>query len=94
MHTTLIAALFAFSSSLIAFTASAQDGPPGGPGATIDWRSEENNIPTIGEELVRRGREMQWIRIERYVEEQAGVPRVRHLPMLCQHCGAAPCEAV
>jgi Fe-S-cluster-containing dehydrogenase component len=55
----------------------------------------ENNIPAIGETLVRQGREMHWIRIERYVEpREDGELVVRHAPMLCQHCGAAPCESV
>jgi molybdopterin-containing oxidoreductase family iron-sulfur binding subunit len=56
--------------------------------------SEENNVPTVGPEMVRRGREMHWIRIERYVEHHNGHVDVRHSPMLCQHCGAAPCENV
>ena len=57
----------------------------------------ENNIPTVGPELVKRGREMSWIRIERFEEKlEAGNPAadVRHIPMLCQHCTDAPCEMV
>jgi molybdopterin-containing oxidoreductase family iron-sulfur binding subunit len=57
--------------------------------------AQENNIPALGEALVGQGREMHWIRIERYVEERGeGDLEVRNLPMLCQHCGAAPCETV
>jgi molybdopterin-containing oxidoreductase family iron-sulfur binding subunit len=56
--------------------------------------AQENNIRPTGPELVVRGREMQWIRIERYIEHQGDEIEVRHLPMLCQHCGAAPCESV
>jgi molybdopterin-containing oxidoreductase family iron-sulfur binding subunit len=56
----------------------------------------ENNIPTVGEELVRRGREMSWIRIERYFEGgEHGEPfESRVLPMMCQQCSNAPCEPV
>lgn len=56
----------------------------------------ENNIPTVGEEEVLRGREMSWMRIERYYEGGTdGEPLdVRFVPMLCQHCGNAPCEPV
>jgi molybdopterin-containing oxidoreductase family iron-sulfur binding subunit len=51
----------------------------------------ENNIPVVGEVGVAQGREMHWLRIDRYyVDEQ----RVVHQPMLCQHCEFAPCEYV
>ncbi len=58
----------------------------------------ENNVPWVGEDQVRMGRDLAWIRIERYYETvdatHAGPVDVRHLPMLCQHCGNAPCEPV
>ena len=55
----------------------------------------ENNIPIVGPELIKRGREMMWIRIERYEERVApGKIDVRFVPMMCQHCGDAPCETV
>ena len=57
----------------------------------------ENNIPTVGESEVLRGREMTWLRIERYWEDRRRArapPAARFVPMLCQHCGNAPCEPV
>ncbi|MBW2413095.1 MAG: 4Fe-4S dicluster domain-containing protein [Deltaproteobacteria bacterium] len=65
-----------------------------GCGACTVACAVENNTPSPGEEAVRKGREMHWLRIERYVEHHGGEIESRSLPMLCQHCGAAPCEAV
>jgi molybdopterin-containing oxidoreductase family iron-sulfur binding subunit len=56
----------------------------------------ENNIPTVGEELTERRREMAWLRLERYwrVDEHDNVQGAVNQPMLCQQCGNAPCEPV
>jgi molybdopterin-containing oxidoreductase family iron-sulfur binding subunit len=54
----------------------------------------ENNIPIVGREQCAAGREMHWIRIDRYLEDDTDNPLVHHQPMLCQHCDNAPCESV
>jgi molybdopterin-containing oxidoreductase family iron-sulfur binding subunit len=54
----------------------------------------ENNIPVVGRDEVRRRREIHWLRIDRYYTERDGGVDVAHQPMLCQHCGNAPCEVV
>jgi anaerobic selenocysteine-containing dehydrogenase/Fe-S-cluster-containing dehydrogenase component len=55
----------------------------------------ENNVATVGEDLVVRGREMAWLRIERYFRpDTAGALSAVTTPMLCQQCGNAPCEPV
>ncbi|TNE92879.1 MAG: 4Fe-4S dicluster domain-containing protein [Deltaproteobacteria bacterium] len=58
----------------------------------------ENNLPVVGKAKVRDGREMGWIRVNRYWgydEAKPGLPvENRFLPMMCQQCAHAPCESV
>jgi MoCo/4Fe-4S cofactor protein with predicted Tat translocation signal len=54
----------------------------------------ENNIPVIGREQVKIGRNMQWLRIDTYFEGDLHAPKAHFQPMACQHCENAGCEQV
>jgi molybdopterin-containing oxidoreductase family iron-sulfur binding subunit len=54
----------------------------------------ENNIPVVGKADAAYGRQLHWIRVERWAEGKEDAPHNMFLPMLCQHCEVAPCEPV
>jgi molybdopterin-containing oxidoreductase family iron-sulfur binding subunit len=54
----------------------------------------ENNIAVVGKEQVALGRELHWLRIDRYYQGSEHEPGIFFQPVMCMHCEQAPCEVV
>ncbi len=52
----------------------------------------ENNVPVVGKDQVLAGRDMHWLRVDRYYAAADDNPDTRFMPVPCMHCENAPCE--